>query len=168
MKPLAPLLAFFSFAFLLVAQTPPLPAPTAPAAPKPPAPKLIDSLVIDWKDLKAEAKPNGERRAAFDNPTATLADFECHITTLNPGQASGTAHRHDTDGKIETAILLKEGTVEVSINDSKRTVSDGAVIYFAPKDLVAVTNVGKTPAVYFVVSARVEPAPAPATAPTAK
>jgi mannose-6-phosphate isomerase-like protein (cupin superfamily) len=171
MKPTYPLLALLLSTLLLSAQTAPLatsPALAAPAAPKPPAAKLTESLVLDWSELKAEAKPNGERRAAFDNPTETLANFECHVTTLKVGEVSGPAHRHDTDGKIESAILLKDGTVEVSINDRKKMVSAGAVIYFAPKDLVAVANVGKTPAVYFVVSTRAEAAPAPAIVPIAK
>ena len=151
MKILALLLPLlFSFA-MLSAQTTPAPAPAA--APKLPAARLTESLILDWNDLKAEPKPNGERRSAFDNPTLTLANFECHITTLNAGEVSGPAHTHDTPDKIEEAILLKEGTLEVQINGTKKTVSAGAVIYFAPKDLTAVKNVGKTPAVYFVIGA---------------
>ncbi len=160
MKTLAALVTLLSFITMLPAQTPPTSTPTATPAAKPPAAKLTESMVLDWKELKPEAKPNGERRAAFNNPTGSLANFECHISTLNPGEVSGAAHTHDTAGIIEEAILLKEGTIEVQINETRKTVSAGAVIYFAPKDLTAVKNVGKTPAVYFVVSAQAAPAAA--------
>jgi len=110
--------------------------------------------VRDWKELKADPRPNGERRDAFDGPTVSLAKFECHVTTLNPGEGS-VPHTHDTPVPTEEAILLKEGTLEVSVNGLTKTVGPGAVIYFAPKDLTAVTNTGKVPAVYFVVGATV-------------
>ena len=151
LKPLAGILTLCSFASVFVAQT--TPTPKAPAA------KMTESTIFDWKDLKPEARPNGERRGAFDNPTVTLANFECHVTTLKVGEVSGAAHAHLTPTPVEEAILIKEGTVEIEINGTKRTVEAGSVIYFAPKDLTALHNVGKTPATYFVISVR---APVPA------
>ncbi len=153
MQPLARALVLLSFSIMLSAQTPPAPAPAA--APSPPAAKLTESLVRDWPDLKPETRLNGVKRAVFDHPTATLANFECHITTLNPGEVSGPAHTHDTPNIIEEVILLKEGSLEVQVNGTRKTVTAGAVVYFAPQDLVAVKNVGKTPAVYFVVGVQV-------------
>ncbi len=129
---------------------PPSPALATAAGTKP---RITESLVLDWKDLKSEPRPNGERRDAFDGPTGSLANFECHVTTLNPGEGS-VPHTHDTPVPTEEAILLKAGTLEVSVNGVKKTVGAGAVIYFAPKDLTGVKNPGKVPAVYFVVSAQ--------------
>lgn len=138
------LLAFVLFASLVAAQTP------APAI------KLQNSATFDWNDLKVEVRPNGERRAVFDNPTATLNRFECHITMLGVGKDSGPAHAHPG---VEEATFVNEGTVEISVNDTKRTVGPGSVIYFASKDLVALRNVGATPATYVVFSIRVAAAP---------
>jgi mannose-6-phosphate isomerase-like protein (cupin superfamily) len=156
------LLALLAFTALLTAQTPPVAAPSAPVAPKPPAPQLTESAVFDWNDMKVDARSNGEHRSTFNNPTETLANFECHISTLNPGEVSSAPHNHLTPAKVEEAILIKDGTLEITINDTKRTVGAGSVIYFAPKDLTALHNVGKTPAVYFVLEAQSLPA-APAT-----
>ena len=146
MKTILCLIASVAFVSLVVAQ--------APAAAKTPGPKLINSAVYDWNDLKPQQRPNGERRAVFDNPTETLANFECHITTLKVGENSGPAHTHT----VEEATFVKEGTVEVLINDTKRTIGPGSVFYFAAKDAVAIRNVGATPATYVVFSIRATPA----------
>lgn len=147
MKIKSSLLLFVSLASLAAAQT------SAPA--KAPMAIMQNSAVFDANDLKAEERPNGQRRAVFDNPTVTLGRFECHVTTLGVGQNSGPAHAHPA---VEEATFVKEGTVEISINnDPKRTVGPGSVIYFASKDLVALRNVGSTSATYVVFSIRVTP-----------
>ena len=120
-------------------------------ATKAPAPKLANSAVYDWKDLKVETRATGERRAVFDNPTETLANFECHITTLKAGEISGAPHAHPG---VEEATFVKEGMVEVWANEKRQTVGPGSVFYFASKDLVTIKNVGTTPATYVVFSIR--------------
>lgn len=147
MKPLAVLVLIPSLTLAALAQT--------PAVPKAPAPKLTDSAVFDWNNLKAEQRANGERRAVFDNPTATLANLECHVTTLKVGETSGAAHAHPG---VEEATFVKEGTVEVWMNERHQTIGPGSVFYFAPKDLVAIKNVGTTPATYVVFAIRAQPA----------
>ncbi len=149
MKLLAQLIVSLLFSSIVVAQ------PAAPA--KSPAPKLVNSVVYDFKDMKVEARPTGERRAAFDNPTVTLGNFECHVTTLKVGEMSGVAHAHDTPSLVEETILIKDGTVEVEINGAKQIAGSGSVIYFAPKDRTALRNVGKAPAVYFVLAVQAAP-----------
>src|SRR4051812_14024960 len=77
-----------------------------------PAPKpMLGSTVFDWTKLAVRPAANGQRRDVANNPTPTLATFESHITTLNPGQASHAPHRHPQ----EELIILREGTVEVHI-----------------------------------------------------
>ena len=123
-----------------------------PAGPKPPGPPLTHSVAFDWPDLPAEPRPNGERRDAFNAPTVSLGNFACHITTLNVGENSGPVITHDVGTLAEKAILIRDGTVEVTINDTKKTVGSGGVIYFAPSDRTALRNAGKTPASYFVIT----------------
>ena len=50
----------------------------------------------------------GSTRAFFRAPTATLAELEMHVTTLNPGQTSHAPHQHVN----EELIIIKEGTIE--------------------------------------------------------
>jgi quercetin dioxygenase-like cupin family protein len=131
------------------AQTPP------PANPQTP---LETSTVFDWTALIPKELPSGQRRIVFDGPTVKLAELECHITTLNPGQTSGAPHQHTN----EELAIVSEGTVEVIINDRKQTVGKGSVFYFAPQDKTGIRNPGATPAVYTVIEITVPAAGAPA------
>ena len=109
---------------------------------------MIGSTVFKWEDLEVRATPNGERRDVANNPTATLAVFESHITTLNPGRASHEPHRHPQ----EELILVKEGTLEVHLNGGTQIAGPGSVLFFASNDAHAVRNVGDTRATYWVIN----------------
>ena len=117
------------------------PGDTHPA----PAPKLGSTAFI-WDDLKVMPTGVGERRDVARNPTATLEEFESHISTLNPGQPSHPPHRHPQ----EELIILKEGTLQVHINGTEQVVGPGSLFFFASYDAHAVRNIGKVPATYYV------------------
>ncbi|MEO8075822.1 MAG: cupin domain-containing protein [Acidobacteriota bacterium] len=114
------------------------PAPAKPAMP---------STVIDRQALAPTPTGTGERRAAFDAPTATLDRLHGHITTLNPGQNTGPLHRHPQ----EELVIIQEGTIEVNIDGRKQVVGPGSIIFFAVNENENLTNVGQTPAIYVVV-----------------
>ncbi len=48
------------------------------------APAPLGSTVFLFEKLEAKPTEVGERRDVARQPTATLAEFECHISTLNP------------------------------------------------------------------------------------
>ncbi|MSU51007.1 MAG: cupin domain-containing protein, partial [Opitutus sp.] len=136
----------FSFVVISVFPTLALVAQTKPAQP-PPRLKIGSSFFL-WDDLIAKPTPNGERRDVANNPTATLAVFECHITTLNPGKESHAPHRHPQ----EELILVKEGTLEVHINGQTQRAGPGSTLFYASNDAHAVRNVGDTRATYWVIN----------------
>lgn len=106
----------------------------------------MGSRVIDWNTLTAVPTKVGERRDVFNAPTATLDNFECHITTLNPGEIPHPAHHHPD----EELIVLKEGTLDVTISGRTQRVGPGAVIFFASNEVHGMKNVGTTRATYYV------------------
>ena len=120
----------------------------ATATPEKKSQPAIGSKVFRWEDMKVRATPHGERRDVANNPTPTLAVFECHITTLNPGRASHAPHRHPQ----EELILVKEGTLEVHINGRTQVAGPGSVFFYAANDAHAVRNVGDTRATYWVIN----------------
>jgi quercetin dioxygenase-like cupin family protein len=138
MKPFGSLTLFIALAATIATQAP---APTKPAA------EAMRSAVIDFQTLVPAPTPTGERRAAFDAPTATLDRLHGHITTLNPGQNTGPLHRHPQ----EELVIVKEGTIEVNIDGRKQVAGPGSMFFFAVNENENMTNVGKTPAIYFVV-----------------
>ncbi len=107
----------------------------------------MHSSVFNWSNMKVETTKTGERRAVFDAPTATLAQFECHITTLNPGEAPHAGHKHPE----EEMMIVKEGTLEAVQNDQTNRVEAGGIIFEASNEYHGVRNIGTNRATYFVL-----------------
>ena len=107
---------------------------------------VMHSSVFNWAGLKAVPTKQGERRSVFDAPTPTLAEFECHITTLNPGESPHAPHRHAD----EELMIIKEGTVAAMQNGVTNIVTAGGIIFEASNELHGLRNVGTNRATYFV------------------
>ena len=105
------------------------------------------STVYDWS--AAEAKPNdwGAVRQVMRTPTPTLDELEIHISTLSPGKSPHPPHQH----QHEELLILKEGTLDTFQSGTTRRVGPGAIIFQASNELHNVTNVGQTPATYYVI-----------------
>jgi len=107
---------------------------------------VMHSSVFNWADLKAVPTKTGERRAVFDAPTPTLANFECHITTLNPGEVPHLPHRH----LDEELMIIKEGTLAALQGDKTNIVEAGGIIFQASNELHGLRNIGTNRATYYV------------------
>jgi len=123
------------------------PLPAAQTAAKPQNLSTMTSSVFDWNKMESRSTKVGAVRQAFQAPTPTLDELECHITTLNPGATPHEPHKHVD----EELILVKEGTVESLVNGERRRATAGSVIFQSSNQLHAIRNVGDTPATYFVV-----------------
>ena len=108
---------------------------------------MMHSRTFTWADLKVTPTKVGERRSVFDAPTPTLANFECHITTLNPGEVPHPPHRHAD----EELMIVKEGTVEALQDGQTNIVTAGGLIFEASNELHGLRNVGTNRATYFVI-----------------
>lgn len=111
---------------------------------QPPVPR--GSTVFKWEDLQARPTGNGERRDVTDGPTATFEVFESHVTTLLAGRMSHAPHQHAR----EELIILRDGTLDVTINGVTARAGPGSLLWFAANDFHNVQNVGETTATYFV------------------
>src|ERR1043166_3021962 len=139
--------SFHPFRFALVASLAFIASDSCPAAPSDSTTPLM-STVFEWEKLPVKTSPKGEGRAVAEKPTPTLEKFEMHVTTLNPGMESPPPHHHPQ----EELILLKEGTVQSSINGHTETIGRGSVLFFASHDLHNVKNIGDKPATYYVIN----------------
>ena len=108
---------------------------------------IMHSKVFDWNSIQVESKQHGATRRFFQAPTATLDELELHVTTLNPGKAPHPPHKHSD----EELILVKEGTVESTLNGETRLAGPGSVIFQASNEMHGIRNVSDKPATYFVV-----------------
>ena len=138
------LLAAFFAPFLAATAQPPVLSTYAP----PKDPTVLTSTFVDWDSLAAHTTPVGQMRTVFDNPTQTMEKLEVHVTTLMPGMSSHPVHHHSW----EEMLLLKEGSVDVSINGKKVHAGPGALIFLASNDPHNATNTGTIPATYYVIN----------------
>ena len=107
---------------------------------------MMHSSVFNWADLKAVPTKVGERRSVFDSATPALANLECHITTLNPGESPHPVHHHPE----EELMIIKEGTLAALQGDQTNIVTAGGIIFEASNELHGLRNIGTNQAVYFV------------------
>jgi quercetin dioxygenase-like cupin family protein len=96
-----------------------------------------------------------ESRSIVNGTTPTGERVEVHQTRLNPGGAPHPPHRH----AHSEFWLIKEGTVELTINGKQYKLGPGSAGFAASNDEHGIKNAGDVPAVYFVVA--VGPMPAP-------
>jgi quercetin dioxygenase-like cupin family protein len=109
--------------------------------------RVQKSTVYDWSTT--DTKPNdwGAVRQVMRTPTPTLDELEIHISTLAPGKSPHAPHQHEH----EELLIVKEGTLETFQSGTTRRVGPGGIIFQASNELHNVTNVGSSPATYFVI-----------------
>lgn len=109
---------------------------------------VLGPAVFAWDEMKPVKTATGEVRPLCKQPTATLAQLEMHITTLDPGKEPHAPHRHVN----EELIILREGHCETLSDGKWVKVEPGSVVFNASNSLHGFRNVGTTPAVYTVVN----------------
>lgn len=117
---------------------------------------LLGPAVWDWNKLPVQKTDVGELRNLVRQPTATLAELEMHVTTLNPGLASHPPHTHPN----EELVIIDTGTVETLSGGKWERLGPGSVIFNASNAPHALRNVGGTPATYHVINWKTAATPA--------
>jgi quercetin dioxygenase-like cupin family protein len=117
-------------------------------------PKL-QSAVYDYEKLEVKPSKVGEGRRVLDGSTVTLKNLETHITTINAGEAPHAPHRHPD----EEIVLVRDGTLEVNINEKTFRAGPGSVLLLASNDMHGWRNVGTTRAQYHVIRLVTEATP---------
>ena len=109
---------------------------------------VLPSKAYRFDDLPV--KTNGKNRswAVLDGATHSGFHVDMHMTELAPGEAPHPPHHH----AHEEMIMVKEGTVEVTISGKSTTIGPGSTAYVASNEEHGWRNVGATPSLYFVVA----------------
>ncbi|MGH9529145.1 MAG: cupin domain-containing protein [Terriglobales bacterium] len=117
-------------------------APTSPGA-------SLRSAVFPFEKLPVKVADNkAEFRAILKGKIATGESVEVHETTLPPGGAPHAPHRHEHS----EMWLIREGTVEFTVNGISQRAGPGSLAFAASNDEHGIKNAGETPAIYFVVA----------------
>ena len=88
--------------------------------------------------------------------TTDLALLKTHATTLAAGK---TNHPPRALNDVEELILVKEGMLKVSINDSSKTLGPGSIVFIMAGDTQSFQNTSDKPATYYVLTFK-SPSPA--------
>jgi (S)-ureidoglycine aminohydrolase len=130
---------FFCVACILLAS---LPA-TQASGQLPP----VASGVYSWKNLPAEKKQKWVKRQVLQGSGAALQQLEIYTVTLEPG---ASAHESQIYNR-EELIIVKEGSLRVTIKDQTRTLGPGSTALAMPGDQHGFENAGKTRAIYYLL-----------------
>ena len=110
--------------------------------------QVLSSTTFPFESLQAKTATGHTTRSVVNGKLATGEHVEVHETTLEPGQTPHAPHKHDHS----EFWLIREGTVEITINGQPHRLGPGGVGFASGKDLHGIKNVGDTPAQYFVVA----------------
>ena len=129
-----------------------LPAALVPAALRPANAAAqegtLPSAMYPFEKLPVRTPNNAQIRDVLKGKLATGESLEVHETTLPPGGAPHAAHHH-----VHSEMwLIREGTVELTVNDTSYRLGPGSVGFVHSNDEHGIKNVGTTPATYFVVA----------------
>jgi quercetin dioxygenase-like cupin family protein len=125
-----------------------LPALAAAVAPAEGA--TLPSKVYRYSDLEVRTNSanSNKQRPVFEGATHTGFIVEMHETELAPGTMPHASHHH----VHEEMLILREGTVEVTIEGKTTRLEPGAVTFVASNEEHGWRNVGTGPARYFVIA----------------
>jgi (S)-ureidoglycine aminohydrolase len=108
----------------------------------------VESKVYSFSKTKVEKTNSGEKRQLIDGETTHLENFEIHTTTLEPGKIP---HGSQIHANYEEIVFVKEGRLEVTLNDEKKILGQGSVALILPGDEHGILNVGGTQATYYII-----------------
>lgn len=110
----------------------------------------LGSKAYQFSELTSHSNASGtlKSRNVFKGVTARGQRITLHISELAPGQAPHPPERQPH----EEIIILREGTLEVTLNGQTATLGPGSVIFSAFDGLTGWRNVGTTPAQYYALA----------------
>jgi mannose-6-phosphate isomerase-like protein (cupin superfamily) len=132
----------------LCALLPAILVPVAVRLDSAPPDDAMPSATFPFDKLPVNKSKNAEIRPVLKGKLATGESLETHETTLPPGGAPHPPHHH-----VHSEMwLIREGTVELTINGQRYLLGPGSVGFVYSNEEHGITNIGTTPATYFVVA----------------
>jgi mannose-6-phosphate isomerase-like protein (cupin superfamily) len=110
--------------------------------------KTLGTKVSRFEDLPVNAAGKNRFRPIIEGLLHDGHPVEAHATELAPDNMPHSSHHH----KHEEMFLVREGTVEVTVNGQATRLGPGGVAFIGSGDDHGIRNVGDTPAHYFVIA----------------
>jgi mannose-6-phosphate isomerase-like protein (cupin superfamily) len=108
----------------------------------------LTSKTYRYEDLPVSTNGANHGRAILNGATHTGLPIELHETELGPGQQPHPPHHHIH----EEMLMLREGTLEVTMGGRSVNLDPGSVVFVASNQEHGWRNVGTGHARYFVLA----------------
>src|SRR5262245_6065033 len=108
---------------------------------------VLPSAIVSYDQLTGRASGSTEIRQMLAGATHSGYRIDLHATDLAAGQMPHAPHHH----VHEELLLIREGTIEVTVGKQTSRLGAGSVVYVASGEEHGWKNVGATPAKYFVL-----------------
>jgi quercetin dioxygenase-like cupin family protein len=108
----------------------------------------MPSATYAFDKLPRQTLDHAEMRRVLKGKLATGEALEVHETTLPAGGSPHAPHHH----AHSEMWLIREGTVELTVNGASYRLGSGSVGFVHSNDEHGIKNVGDTAATYFVVA----------------
>jgi mannose-6-phosphate isomerase-like protein (cupin superfamily) len=126
------------------AQTP----PTAAAAPSVESLPVMKTRAFVHAELPVTTNGQNRQRRMFTEKTHTGFKIESHTSDIAPGEVNHPPHQH----LREEMMLIREGTMELTIAGKVYRLGPGDVGVIGSNELHNAKNVGTTRSHYFIVN----------------
>ena len=101
-----------------------------------------------FDELKVTVNGKNSARPMFTGKTHTGFKLESHSSDIAPGEVNHPPHQH----LREEMMLIREGTMELTISGKPMKLGPGDVGYIGSNEIHNAKNVGTTRAQYFIVN----------------
>jgi mannose-6-phosphate isomerase-like protein (cupin superfamily) len=108
----------------------------------------LPSAMYPFEKQQIRTSNGAQIREVLKGKLATGESLEVHQTTLPAGGAPHSAHHHEHS----EMWLIREGTVEITVNGTSYRLGPGSVGFVRSNDEHGIKNVGTKSATYFVVA----------------
>lgn len=108
----------------------------------------VKSGVYSWSNSKAEKEETRSRKEILEGSTLDLAYLEIHTSTLQPGKAPHPPHTH---ADTEELIIVKQGSIKITINGASKILAPSSVAMAMPGDEHGIGNAGNSDATYYIL-----------------
>ena len=110
--------------------------------------RSLTSKTYAFDDLPVKQNGENKSRAILNGTIHDGCPLEMHITELAPGLAPHAPHHHGHD----EVVIIRQGTMAVTVNGTTSNLGPGSVIFFASGDEHGMKNVGTDRAMYTVLA----------------
>ena len=108
----------------------------------------LPSKTYAYDDMPVKKNGPNSSRAILNGTIHDGCKLEMHLTELAPGLAPHAPHHHGHD----EIIVIRQGTLAVTINGKATTLGPGSVAYAASGEEHGLKNAGSDTAQYYVIA----------------